>query len=97
MVQSARRSWWDTAALLCLTTSVHQYRALQPRGVAEPLRYDEEGLGRETVAPQTAVGLARLRSRRPVEAADATDDDIPGHGEFQVLRRPERYFPGGLP
>jgi hypothetical protein len=41
----------------------------------EPLRYNEEGLGRVTVAPETACRIGRLRSRRPVEAADATGDD----------------------
>jgi hypothetical protein len=44
---------------------------------------------------EAAVGLARLRSRRPVEAADVTDDDIPGHGESQVLRRPNATSQAG--
>jgi hypothetical protein len=57
-------------------------------GLRKPFRYNEEGLGRETVALQTAVGLARLRSRRPVEAADATDDDIPGHGSCRSFVAP---------
>jgi hypothetical protein len=57
-------------------------------GLRKPFRYSEEGLGPATVAPQTAVGLARRRSRRPVEAAAAADDDLPGHGESQVLGRP---------
>src|SRR6266568_2992424 len=53
----------------------------------EPLRYNEEGLGRVTVAPEPLVGLALLRSRRPVEAADATGDDAPGHQAFALCRR----------
>ena len=53
----------------------------------EPLRYNEEGLGRVTVAPKPLVGLALLRSPRPVEAADATGDDAPGHQAFALCRR----------
>src|SRR5262245_2783074 len=40
----------------------------------EPLRANEEGLGRVTVAPETACRTALLRLGRPVEAADATGD-----------------------
>ena len=47
--------------------------------------------------PKPFVELARLRSRRQVEAADAIDGDVPGHGTFQLLRRPSDDTPGGLP
>src|SRR6266545_5053136 len=47
--------------------------------------------------PKPLVELARLRSRSQVEAADAIDHDVPGHGTFQLLRRPSDDTPAGLP
>src|SRR5215216_7263025 len=67
------------------------------RSCVNPLRYNEEGLGRRAWHPKPLVGLALPRSRRPVEAADARDDDIAGHEAFQLLRCPQTIGPGRLP
>src|SRR6266545_6291130 len=62
------------------------FRCSRHAELREPLRYNEEGLGRRTVAPETACRTGPARSRRPVEAVDATDDDFAGHEACQLLR-----------
>src|SRR6266571_1322994 len=95
---SARRPRWASHCL----AAPHDVRrtvsgAPASRSCGNPsgtTRRDSAGGRRQ---PKPFVELARLRSRRQVEAADAIDGDVPGHGTFQLLRRPSDDTPGGLP
>ena len=89
----ARRSRWHTVALLCLTTSVEQDQVLQPRRVARTLAVQGEGTRPVAGAPKTACRTAQLRSRRPVEATEAADDEIPGHEEVAGPSSPRTILP----
>src|SRR6266508_3959766 len=95
---SARRPLWHATVLLRLTTSVELYQCSSRAELwgtrCGATRRDSTSGRRQ---PKPLVELTRLRSRRQVEAAEAIDGDVPGHGTFSFFVGPRTIPAAGLP